>query len=370
MLRCFIIFFTSFLITVNTCFCQVDSSAIHTVFLIGDAGEISIDQVAYKDTLLYELAHSATSTSVIFLGDNIYPNGMLPKTDLNRNKAESILASQIKLIENRVNQSNIYFLPGNHDWAQGKKNGLQHILLQQQWFDSLNDSRIMMLPRNGCPGPVEVSLSNNITLVILDTQWQLHKWDKPEGKYSTCQARTFDETISQLQTILQRNKHKRVIVAAHHPVMTYGEHGGVYLLKQHIFPLTDLNPKLYIPLPVIGSIYVLYRKLYGHRQDIANSKYKSLRRSLMKVLEQYPGIIYASGHDHSLQYIFKDKVHYIVSGAGVKTSVVRKKGYSKFAAAKRGFVKLSYNKNGETSMEYFSTDINNKPISLHKQILK
>jgi hypothetical protein len=37
--------------------------------------------------------------------------------------------------------------------------------------------------------------------------------------------------------------------------MSNGIHGGYFGIKQHIFPFTDMKKKLYIPLPVIGSIY-------------------------------------------------------------------------------------------------------------------
>ena len=37
------------------------------------------------------------------------------------------------------------------------------------------------------------------------------------------------------------------------------------------------------------------------------------------ILHKYPGIYYVSGHLHALQYIYtKDKVRYIISGAGSK----------------------------------------------------
>ncbi len=41
---------------------------------------------------------------------------------------------------------------------------------------------------------------------------------------------------------------------------------------------------------------------------------------------KYPGIYYASGHAHTLQYFYtKDSIHYIISGAGSKEKMLRKK---------------------------------------------
>lgn len=351
-------------------FCQTDSSPFFSIFLIGDAGELAVSQVPYKDTLQYQLAHSNIPNAVIFLGDNIYQSGMPSQADANRRKAELILDAQIRLIKNGSDSSHIYFVPGNHDWKQGRKDGYKHILQQQAWFDSLNSTTVTMLPRDGCPGPVEVSLSENITLIILDTQWSLHKHDKPAGEDSPCHAKNKDEIFLQLQDLLQRNQGKRVIVVGHHPAITYGDHGGVYKLRQHIFPLTDVRKSLYIPLPIFGSFYPLYRIFIGDPQDGVHRRYKLFRCSLMKVLEQFPGTIYASGHDHSLQFSEKDNVNYIVSGAGVKTAYVKKKGYAKFACNKTGFVRLNIASNGEVNIDYFSNNATGKAVVLYTKRLE
>jgi hypothetical protein len=152
--------------------------------------------------------------------------------------------------------------------------------------------------------------------------------------------------------MLRRNKNKRVVVAGHHPVITYGEHGCFYSAKDHIFPFTALNKNLYIPLPIVGSIYPLYRQIFGSTQDLAHPQYKSFSAGLMKLMEQYPGVIYASGHDHSLQYSVKDSVHYVVSGAGSRVSDVKMKGYASYVASELGYVRLAVRKTGNDKLEY------------------
>ena len=89
----------------------------------------------------------------------------------------------------------------------------------------------------------------------------------------------------------------------------YGEHGGIFTAKDHLFPLTDANEKLYIPLPVIGSIYPLFRKYLGDIQDTAHPLYKELVRGIGSILTEYPGSIYVAGHEHALQAIVKDSTY-------------------------------------------------------------
>lgn len=324
------------------------------LYLIGDAGEPDVKHASYKKFLQQQLTSDTVPSAIIFLGDNIYPQGMPDKESSDRKGAEDILLSQLDLALGF--KGNIFFVPGNHDWKRGKKDGLQYVLNQQAWVESLRNEKIHLLPMNGCPGPIEIPLSENLVLVVINTQWWLHKKEKPEGEISTCECKNSNEVMTRLNDILKRNQGKRIVVAGHHPALTYGEHGGVYTWKDHIFPLTDVVKFLYIPLPIVGSLYPLSRQIFGSSQDVAHPRYKKFRTDLMKLFEQYPGVIYATGHDHSLQYSVKDSVHYVVSGAGSKVSQVKKKGYAQYAASQLGYVRLTVSQSGNSTVEYIAVD--------------
>ena len=323
------------------------------VYLIGDAGLKSVKNASYKK-LLQQQVNDSVPSAIVFLGDNIYPKGMPPAGNRKRAEAEEILQASVDLVPGFTGP--MIFVPGNHDWKRGRPDGINFIHYQQAWLDSLHRDNIKLLPQNGCPGPVEIPLSDKVVLIVIDTQWWLQPWEKPEGETSLCDCKTQADLIVQLNDALRRNQHKRVIVAAHHPVITYGEHGGVYSLKDHIFPFTDLNKKLYIPLPVVGSLYPLYRQIFGSIQDTSHPEYRKLKEQMMAVLEQYPGVIYASGHDHSLQFIEKDDVHYIISGGGSKSGTAKKKKYSQYAEEALGYVRVSIRNNTESNVEYIAND--------------
>lgn len=344
------------LILVNfgfTLFAQQTPTGRFNLYLIGDAGKVTVNDASYKKILQQQLNDSIPS-AIVFLGDNIYPKGMPDADNRNRVKAENILKASVDLAPGFKGE--MIFVPGNHDWKRGSPDGLNFVLNQQAWLDSLHRPNIKMLPGNACPGPAEVPLNDNLVLVVIDTQWWLHPWDKYEGESSLCECKTRADLLMQLEDVLRKNAGKRVVVAAHHPLITYGEHGGVYGWKDHIFPLTELNPKLYIPLPGIGSIYPIYRSVFGSIQDLPHAEYKRLVADMMPILERYPGVIYASGHDHSLQYIEKDNVHYIVSGGGAKHGNVKKKKHSLYAASDYGYVRLSVSPDTETNIEYVRYD--------------
>lgn len=328
-------------------------SVSYSLFLVGDAGEPFVGKSPIGKVLRNMVSAYAGKSTVLYLGDNIYPGGLSEIGIDTRREGEEILQTQVDWVKGL--NANAIFIPGNHDWAHWGRHGLQYIQHQQQWIDSLNDKHFTLLPKDGCPGPVEVSVSADVTLVILDTQWFIHQWEKP-GEEGNCDGKTPADVLTLLNDILHRNYNKRVIVAAHHPLITYGNHGGYFSLKDHIFPLLPANKNLYIPMPVIGSLYPGYRKFFGHIQDNTHPLLKELTSGIRSILKEYPNSIYVAGHEHSLQYIVKDSTHFIVSGSASKTSYVRKKGYAKFAEEEIGFARLDILKTGESVLHFFQVD--------------
>lgn len=324
-----------------------------TLYLIGDTGERSILTAPLRKALRRQLESTPGEGMIVFLGDNIYPRGMLALEHRHRLQMEEVLQEQVNWFKGLDVKG--VFIPGNHDWQQGRIHGWQNISNQQVWLDSLKDEHVALLPRDGCPGPVEVPLNDKSVLVIIDSQWFLHPWDKP-GEESDCSVKSLDDLVVAMSDIFLRHHDKRVIVAAHHPLITYGEHGGVFTWKDHIFPLTQLQDELYIPLPLVGSLYPFYRKLFGNIQDTSHPVYREYSRSLQKILDNYPGNMYVAGHEHALQYIVKDSVHHIVSGSGSKTSFVKKKKFSRYAASVTGFVKVTIQNDGSSSIEFWQAD--------------
>lgn len=322
-----------------------------SLYLIGDAGKLSVTSNGLKETLRDHYDPSIDA-AVVFLGDNIYPKGMPSAEEHGRKEAEDIMSAQLSMLGDF--KGNVYFVPGNHDWQKHKHDGWQRIRNQQQWVDSLRNERISFFPKDGCPGPVEITIAEDVVLVVIDSHWFLHPWDKPEGDDSPCDAKSAEDVAIELEDILERNRGKRVIVAAHHPIFTYGQHGGVFTWRDHIFPLASFeSARLYLPLPGIGSIYPLYRKYIGDRQDIAHPLNKQYRRMISGLLEKYPGVIYANGHEHSLEYAWKDSVHYITTGSGVNSTFVKKKGYAQYASDKHGLVRIDVFNDGAASIHYF-----------------
>jgi hypothetical protein len=320
---------------------QGGSSPFYTLFLIGDAGAPSILHPDPTLTLLKrKLEEAGEHSGVFFLGDNIYPAGLPEPDDKDFPIAEKRLLAQLRVVEQHKGIK--VFISGNHDWKKGKKGGFQTMMRQQEYVENYLNSKEVFLPRNGCPGPFELSISDQLTIIVLNTQWWVHGGHKPRGKREGCVVDNEHEFFVLLEELLFRNRFKRIVVVGHHPLYSFAIHGGRFTMKQHLFPLTSAHKHLYVPLPVAGSLYPIYRRYIGSKEDMSHPLYKRLRRRLIDIFKEYDNLIYAAGHDHNLQYIYKNNQHYIVSGAGSKVDYVQKNSNAVFTHAHKGFFKLSF----------------------------
>ncbi len=327
-----------------------DDEITFSVVLIGDAGEHKPYSLPILEVATERLEQFGEQSAIIFLGDNIYPLGLPPEEDPKRTKMEAKLSPQLDVIKNSAGKG--YMVPGNHDWAKGKKNGRVNLLEQQEFTDQYIGNKQSFYPRDACPGPVEISLNDNLVLVIIDSQWLLAEgFNIPISGH--CEYKSNNEVIAQIESIVENNMGKHLLFAMHHPVITYGSHGGVFQFKQHIFPLTDMKKNLYIPLPLVGSFYPLYRKWFGNIQDTTNPAYTSIMDQMAGSFEKHPRTIHAAGHEHALEHMVRNNVEYIVSGAGSKTEFVKQKGHAQFVTGDSGLTQLYYYNNGEVWMEFW-----------------
>lgn len=329
-------------------------STQHQVFLIGDAGEPALA----KDNLSVlskQLKAAGKNATLIFLGDNIYPKGLPPKEHPDRAEAEEKLRLQLDITKEFKGKTIV--IPGNHDWAKGRKEGLRYVNQEEKFVKDYFSSKKVFYPKDGEPGPEEIKLAKGLYLIVFDMQWILHAWEKPLEDDPLNKTEPVD-VLADISSLLEKHKNDHVILASHHPLYSYGAHGGKFPLKSHIFPLTELNDNLYVPLPILGSIYPGYRATAGSIQDIPHPEYKTIRNTIEIFLKQYPNVIYAAGHEHSLQHIQKDGVNYIVSGSGSKTTYLKENGkHLTFGQSQVGFGKVKYD-DSLASLEFWTPDSN------------
>jgi hypothetical protein len=328
---------------------SAQDSVVYRLILIGDAGEIDKQQM----TVLGSAAGSVikNKTTVVFLGDNIYPRGMGLPGSPEEAETQQILRSEYEPM--RAAGAPVFFIPGNHDWDRMGPLGLEKIKRQGDFLKEQKDSLLKLVPENGCAGPYEINLTDNLTIIAFDSEWWLFPYDKTNAG-ADCDCKTKDDFLVRLNDLFYKNRGKVILLASHHPFQSYGIHGGVYSLKDNIFPLTNVNKALYIPLPGLGSLYPILRTTFTNPEDMGHPEYKDMIKRVDDVFGDYPDLVHIAGHDHGLQFIKNARGQYqVVSGAGSKHVYAKQGKNSLFADAVQGFVTADILKDKSMRFTYY-----------------
>ncbi|WP_299208503.1 metallophosphoesterase [uncultured Dokdonia sp.] len=327
-------------------------------YLIGDAGGAKANGSTDALIALKKVIDTAKTQNdyTIFLGDNIYPEGLPVEGGKGREAAEHKLQAQVDAVSGFKGE--VVFIPGNHDWYSQGLNGLKR---QEKFIeDALNDKEAFQ-PENGCP--IEsISISDEIELIIIDTQWYLENWDRNPTMNDECEIRTRTDFFLEIESEFKKNNEKTILVAMHHPMYTNGIHGGAFAIEKHLFPFQSN-----IPLPGLASLVTQVRGQGGVSiQDKVNKRYTALMDRLATLSYDTNKVIFVSGHEHSLQYIEHDGIKQIVSGAGAKKSAARLRNDGLFAYGGQGFAILDIYEDGASEVRYYSA-VNGEPALLFEK---
>ena len=310
----------------------------YSVYLIGDAGEDTIPGKALM--MLKEELLIHPNSAVIFLGDNVYPSGLIAdnKTSVKH------LESELQILNDYKGQ--VYFIPGNHDWWNhiNLKKGKKRLLAEQKFIeDSLsnftsleNHKEGTFLPQNGDPGPISKDFNGGKTRIIFVDTYRLII---EEGRKRHTDTLLLEAFYKELKTQLTdaSNKHQKIIVVAHHPIHAKGKHSAKLVFLERLNRrFADSNTN-----------YPSYNKMAIHLD------------SLLKE-HNHPDIYYISGHEHSLEYFFNDSLHYLVSGAGSKVDQVKYKSVENAEEYliwnEEGFFEIDFYGRKETVLMYHRKD--------------
>ncbi len=324
----------------------------YSFYLIGDAGKNLANKNNPVSMALKTELDKDQNSSVLFLGDNIYPKGMPKKKSKNRSNAEKALDAQLAVVKDF--KGKVIFIPGNHDWY----NGLSGLKREANYIEKALNNKKVFFPSKGCPID-DIKINDHISMIAIDSQWFLEDWNKQPTINDNCSIKTREDFFLELESLLKKNEGKTTLIAIHHPMFSNGPHGGQFSMNQ------QLNP-----LPILGSLESLIRKTGGiSPQDLQNKRYLELRKRLVALAQANEKVILVSGHEHNLQYIVNKNVPQIISGAGSKISPVRQKEGA-FGYPDIGFAKLVVYKDGSSDVLFYDIQNNVAHLVYHSAVLK
>lgn len=347
-----------------------DAKIRHTVYLAGDAGRIFPDEpTPVLDVLKRKLNAASENTTMVFLGNQLYPNGMPPKAAATeRQLAEYQLDTQLDVIKGFKGRP--LFIPGNRDW---RKYGLKGVKRQEKYIEkrlkALDfDTDDLFLPDEGCGDFKTIDINDQLGIIAVDSEWYLHDWDKEPEINDGCEIKSLKVFDFNFQDEIRKYRNKNAIVVMHHPPVSYGTYGGRYPVKEHLFPFTAINRNLYLPLPIVGSAAMFARATFGNRQALSNGQYKLLRESVIGSAEKNGSYIFASAHDRSLQYSSENDQHFIVSGSAAQNSPTGVGEGAEFTYGAPGFTQLDFYEDGSVWLQFWTAVGENGKVVFRKKI--
>lgn len=316
------------------------------LWLIGDVGYARLSPMEPPLAWLKERIQTAQQDDVlILLGDLLYPAGLPHSLDPTRSLAEKRLRMLIEICRSFAGQC--LWLTGNHDWLSGRPEGALAVQELQKFLQQEVGHSDWLFPTNPLePGPEVLEVTPFLTVAGLNTQHFFQPRPGLELAGLAAQPGTDKAFFARLLTALETYSDRVVVVVGHHPVFSYGPHGNCYHPLHHLFPLyiTRGRHAPPIPGPLLATLYIENRKRGGSPEDFEHPYYRHFRDWMLTVLENR-NVIYAAGHEHSLQVIRKNGFVQLVSGGGSAAMYVRKGDGTLFAKAAKGFQELTVNPN-------------------------
>lgn len=332
------------------------TTIVYSVYLTGNAANTQNDGATPSlSNFKKRLEKASKNSTALFLGDNIFPlNGF----NQNKTKAEEKITSQLNLTEKF--KGKVFLIPGKSDWG----NSTSSILAQENFISKYKKKESRLIPQNAC-GIEFISLSNEVELVAIDSQWFLEDWNEHTEINKGCSIKTREQFFDELDSHLLENQEKTILLAIHHPLLSNGIYGGHYSLNEQIFPFDSK-----IPLPIAGSFYNLFRKASGYKtDDLQHASYREMADRIKATVQKYNHVVIVSGHEQNLQYINKDGIQQIISGSGAHFSEARAVNPKDFSYGGYGYAVIDVYENGASTVSYYTTS-NRKEVLLFKQKIR
>lgn len=311
-----------------------DPAAVESViFLLGDAGEATAAThpilVRLKEDIEWWAANLETDSSVVvlYLGDIIYPEGLHEEGSDAWSSDSTVIMDQALLVagpEARAGGARGYFLAGNHDWGQDANlAGVERVVRLSNFLVEASEDtggNVILEPPAGTGGPTVVDVGDHLRLLLLDTAWWLLYGNEDDALRNLAVLKGVEEAML---TAGERE----ILIAAHHPFKSAGPHGGHFSFWE-----------------TFGIRYILARS-GAILQDLTSLPYRELERGFRNIFARLePPLIFAGGHEHSLQVIHgteaTDPVFNLVSGSASKNSQVGRTDGEQFTLSAPGYMKL------------------------------
>jgi calcineurin-like phosphoesterase family protein len=321
----------------NTLTARPDSPPLTRFVALGDFGTDAGGRNAQVAATLHQFIDAVRQRPerVFELGDNFYETGLIGK-DVScrevpgppaalRTQAMSVLGPYEFLRDARIPFTAV---AGNHDHGCGRV-GLENEQNVDRWLppDHRWGDRWEVL--TGLPKEVALG-SDAVQVIAIDSHRMI-----TENAFREESARVLEQLLVQ-----GRQRYRWHMVIAHHPLRSYGTHGGAWWEGS----LIEIASILLFPSHALAALHV--PPFDGLNQQPYSIRYSQYRRAVEEAIRRskVPVALFLGGHEHQLQLLKPDaegQPYVVVSGSAANCDPVGVGPLTVFAAPKNGFVAVS-----------------------------
>lgn len=314
-----------------------DGDVAHTVFLTGNTADLETEAVLRA--LAADARPLGEDATVVLLGD-LTPDGIPAEGAPGYDEARTLLQRTAAPFDGF--EGTVMVVPGDRDWERGE-DGVRRL---EDLVEDLFGGDVLT-PGDQAGGPREDEPAEGLRLVTIDTGWWLlDREARPTGEAEDQEVRTPGDVARILQQIAIDRRDDRMIVLAHHPLDSRGEHAGYRTFGQGVAGL---------------GLTALAARTFGFsRQDLASSSYRTMRDVLRSSVSSHERLAWAAAHDHSLQTLFEERgptrQYDLVSGTGGGATAAVGRDDVLHVAPVPGYQRLVYYADGTLWAETVTVD--------------
>ncbi|OAV45479.1 hypothetical protein [Lewinella sp. 4G2] len=321
---------------------------VYSTFMVGDLGYDYQRGLTTLDAMVRAMPAGKKKSSLLLLGDITGPEGLRKK------KGDE--ADHLRAIGTMLGQvpGKVYYTPGENEL--GRVSDFERLDRLEDFFDDEIEKKVKFMPNNACSGPDDAQLYEKVGLIGFNSAWYLADWANGSEVSEGCDYVERDAATTALSDEIRGYRDQLKIVMLHHPLQSNGNRGGNYSLRQHLFPLADVIPGAYVPLPVVGSIARGIQSVAGGANDVNSLLYQTMIRKIKTGIDDEENVIFVSGHEHTMFMAHEEEYIKINAGSGSVRGPSSDGNDANFAFGAVGYSRIDIYDSGEVFVGFYSVD--------------
>ncbi len=280
---------------------------------------------------------------VLFAGDYIPEcTDAMQVFDIDRKQGDKVFPTIAPIIglAKDFPEVTFHFVPGDRDWDKSGRDGFNCVKRIENYVTGQGLTNINWPLTDGCPGPELVELSSEVSLLMINTQWWNHPYDKPLPAEAECASADSEIVIEEALALIKENRDRNLILTGHYPPESQGRFGGE-------FPAVDqFKP------PLLGSIMLSWRQNVGTPEEIDNKRLSPLRKALRNNNGLFAGLFFVGAQDKSQQLLRYRENYIINAGAAGAGDWVASHDPAIHTSREAGFTELVFGADGAVHYSY------------------